>query len=394
MLSAAPTSGSSDRASHYYESEDTTMYKENAPFKYDLVGSFLRPAGLKKARADYTEGRITAKELTAIEDQEIRKLIAVQKEAGYHVITDGEFRRSYWHLDFMWGFNGIEHIELDHGYFFHGEETTHGSIAISGNISGENHPFVEHFKFVKQFEDDNTIARQTLPAPAQLYAELFREKNGENTVKFYPDDEKLIQDIAAAYRTVIKDLYDAGCRNIQFDDCTWGMFCDQKYWEARQNAEVELREIAEKSLRLNNLALEGRPDDLVITTHVCRGNYHSTWASSGGYEPIAEILFGGENVDAFYLEFDDERSGGFEPLRFVPKGKKVVLGLLTTKSPTLEKEAAIIERIHEAAKYIPLEDLCLSPQCGFASCEIGNKLTEEEQWAKLKLVKQIAEKVW
>ena len=394
MLSAAPTSGSSDRASHYYESEDTTMYKENAPFKYDLVGSFLRPAGLKKARADYTEGRITAKELTAIEDQEISKLITAQKEAGYHVITDGEFRRSYWHLDFMWGFNGIEHIELDHGYFFHGEETTHGSIAISGNISGENHPFVEHFKFVKQFEDDNTIARQTLPAPAQLYAELFREKNGENTVKFYPDDEKLIQDIAAAYRTVIKDLYDAGCRNIQFDDCTWGMFCDQKYWEARQNAEVELREIAEKSLRLNNLALEGRPDDLVITTHVCRGNYHSTWASSGGYEPIAEILFGGENVDAFYLEFDDERSGGFEPLRFVPKGKKVVLGLLTTKSPTLEKEAAIIERIHEAAKYIPLEDLCLSPQCGFASCEIGNKLTEEEQWAKLKLVKQIAEKVW
>lgn len=376
------------------ESEDITMYKENAPFKYDLVGSFLRPTDLKKARADYAEGRITAKELTAIEDQEIRKLIAAQKEAGYHVITDGEFRRSYWHLDFMWGFNGIEHIELDHGYFFHGEETTHGSIAISGNISGENHPFVEHFKFVKQFEDDNTIARQTLPAPAQLYAELFREKNGENTVKFYPDDEKLIQDIAAAYRTVIKDLYDAGCRNIQFDDCTWGMFCDQKYWEARQNAEVELREIAEKSLRLNNLALEGRPDDLVITTHVCRGNYHSTWASSGGYEPIAEILFGGENVDAFYLEFDDERSGGFEPLRFVPKGKKVVLGLLTTKSPALEKEAAIIERIHEAAKYIPLEDLCLSPQCGFASCEIGNKLTEEEQWAKLKLVKQIAEKVW
>lgn len=370
------------------------MYKGNAPFKYDLVGSFLRPADLKKARADYAEGRISAGELTAIEDQEITKLIAGQKAAGYHVITDGEFRRSYWHLDFMWGFNGIEHIELDHGYFFHGEETTHGSIAISGNISGEDHPFVEHFKFVKQFEDDNTVARQTIPAPAQLYAELFREQNGENTVKFYPDDEKLIQDIAAAYRTVIKDLYDVGCRNIQFDDCTWGMFCDKKYWEARQNAEVELKETAEKYLRLNNLALEDRPDDLVITTHVCRGNYHSTWASSGGYEPIAEILFGGENVDTFYLEFDDERSGGFEPLRFVPKGKKVVLGLLTTKSPALENEAVIIERIHEAAKYVPLENLCLSPQCGFASCEIGNKLTEEEQWAKLKLVKQIAEKVW
>ena len=172
------------------------------------------------------------------------------------------------------------------------------------------------------------------------------------------------------------------------------MFCDKKYWEARQNVRTELGDIAEKYLRLNNLALEGRPSDLVITTHVCRGNYHSTWASSGGYEPIAEILFGKENVDGFYLEFDDERSGGFEPLRFVPKGKKIVLGLLTSKSPVLEDEAGVIGRIHEAAKYVPLEDLCLSPQCGFASCEIGNKLTEQEQWAKLALVKQIAEKVW
>ena len=370
------------------------MYKENAPFKYDFVGSFLRPSNLKRARADYAEGNITFEDLTRIENEEITKLIAKQKEAGYHVITDGEFRRSYWHLDFMWGFNGIEHIELDHGYFFHGEETTHGSIAISGNIDGKNHPFVEHFKFVKQFEDENTVARQTIPAPAQLYAELFREKNGENTVKYYPDDEKLIQDIAAAYRTFIADLYEAGCRNIQFDDCTWGLFCDKKYWNGRQNAETELKETAEKYLRLNNLALENRPADLVITTHVCRGNYHSTWASSGGYEPIAEILFGGENVDGFYLEFDDERSGGFEPLRFVPKGKKIVLGLLTSKTPVLEDEAGVIGRIHESAKYVPLEDLCLSPQCGFASCEIGNKLTEQEQWAKLALVKQIAEKVW
>ena len=370
------------------------MYKENAPFKYDFVGSFLRPSNLKRARADYAEGNITFEDLTRIENEEITKLIAKQKEAGYHVITDGEFRRSYWHLDFMWGFNGIEHIELDHGYFFHGEETTHGSIAISGNIDGKNHPFVEHFKFVKQFEDENTVARQTIPAPAQLYAELFREKNGENTVKYYPDDEKLIQDIAAAYRTFIADLYEAGCRNIQFDDCTWGLFCDKKYWNGRQNAETELKETAEKYLRLNNLALENRPADLVITTHVCRGNYHSTWASSGGHEPIAEILFGGENVDGFYLEFDDERSGSFEPLRFVPNNKKVVLGLLTSKSPVLEDERTIIERIHEAAQFVPLDNLYLSPQCGFASCEIGNKLTDEEQWKKLALVKQISEKVW
>ncbi|WP_122788346.1 5-methyltetrahydropteroyltriglutamate--homocysteine S-methyltransferase [Intestinibacillus sp. Marseille-P6563] len=370
------------------------MYKENAPFRYDFVGSFLRPACLKKARGDYTTGNITIDDLTRIENEEVEQLIRKQKAAGYHVITDGEFRRSYWHLDFMWGFQGIEQIELDHGYFFHGEETTHGSIAITSTISGENHPFVEHFKFVKQFEDKNTVARQTIPAPAQLYAELFREKNGQNTRRYYPDDEKLICDIAAAYRTVIGELYKAGCRNIQFDDCTWGMFCDKKYWETRQNAAVGLTETAEKFLYLNNLALEGRPDDLVVTTHICRGNYHSTWASSGGYEPIAEILFGQENVDAFYLEFDDERSGGFEPLRFVPNDKKVVLGLLTSKSPVLESEEAVIARIHEAARFVQMDNLCLSPQCGFASCEIGNKLTEDEQWNKLALVKQIAEKVW
>lgn len=217
-----------------------------------------------------------------VENEAIRDLVEKQKAAGYHVITDGEFRRSYWHLDFMWGLNGVEHIELDHGYFFHGEETTHGSVAVSGKISGEGHPFVEHFKFVKQFEDENTVARQTIPAPAQLLAELFREENGKNTVKFYPDEEVLIQDIAKAYRTVIKELYEAGCRNIQFDDCTWGMFCDKKYWEARQQDCVTIESEAEKYLRLNNLAIEGRPEDLVITTHVCRGNYHSTWHHQAG----------------------------------------------------------------------------------------------------------------
>ena len=242
---------------------------KNAPFRYDFVGSFLRPAQLKQARADFESGKISEKQLEEVENEAIRDLVEKQKAAGYHVITDGEFRRSYWHLDFMWGLNGVEHIELDHGYFFHGEETTHGSVAVSGKISGEGHPFVEHFKFVKQFEDENTVARQTIPAPAQLLAELFREENGKNTVKFYPDEEVLIQDIAKAYRTVIKELYEAGCRNIQFDDCTWGMFCDKKYWEARQQDCVTIESEAEKYLRLNNLAIEGRPEDLVITTHVC-----------------------------------------------------------------------------------------------------------------------------
>ena len=263
----------------------------NAPFRFDYVGSFLRPVHLKQARADFEAGQITKAELESIENEAITDLIKKQKAAGYPVITDGEFRRSYWHLDFMWGLEGIEHIELDHGYFFHGEETTHGSVRVTGKISGEQHPFVEHFKFVKQFEDEHTIARQTIPAPAQLLAELFREDNGTQTLAVYPDLEELIQDIAQAYRTVIRDLYDAGCRNIQFDDCTWGMFCDKNYWEARQKDSVSLEEEAEKYLRLNNLALENAPEDLVITTHVCRGNYHSTWASSGGYEPIAPFLF-------------------------------------------------------------------------------------------------------
>ena len=365
-----------------------------SPFRYDFVGSFLRPQAIKTARAEFKAGKITREQLTAVENEQITLLIEKQKRAGYHAITDGEFRRSYWHLDFMWGFAGIDEIELDHGYYFQGEETTHGSIRVSGKISGENHPFVEHYKFVKQFEDENYIARQTMPAPAQLLAELYREDNGKNTDAVYPDHEQLLQDIAAAYRTVIRDLYNAGCRSIQFDDCTWGMFCDPNYQAFIAQAGVKLEDQANEYLRLNNLALEGRPADLALTTHVCRGNYHSTWASRGGYAPIAPILFAHENVDAFYLEFDDERSGNFEPLQYVAEGKKVVLGLITTKSPRLEDKAAVIARIHEAEKDIPLDRLCLSPQCGFASCEIGNKLTDLEQWNKLKLVKEIAEEVW
>lgn len=365
-----------------------------APFRFDIVGSFLRPEEIKQARVAYAEGKISKDDLTKIEDQEIEKLIVKQKNAGLPVITDGEFRRSYWHLDFMWGLNGAEKLELDHGYFFHGEETTHGSVRLTGKLSGENHPFVEHFKYVKQFEDDTVVARQTIPAPAQFLAELYREENGKQTEQIYPNQEKLIQDIAAAYRTVIKELYEAGCRNIQFDDCTWGMFCDTKYWEARQADNVTVEGEAAKYLRLNNLAIEGKPEDLVLATHVCRGNYHSTWASSGGYAPIAPYLFAKENVDAYYLEFDDERSGDFEPLAHVSPDKKVVLGLITTKSSKLENKEFIKKRIQEATKYIPLDRLYLSPQCGFASCEIGNKLTEEEEFAKLALVKEIAEEVW
>lgn len=370
------------------------MSKASTPFRADIVGSFLRPAVLKEARAQFEKQAITADELKKVEDDCIRDLIQKQKAAGLQVITDGEFRRSYWHLDFMWGFQGVEAVELDHGYAFHDEETTHGSLALTGRISGENHPFIDHFKFVKQFEEPGVIAKQTIPAPAQFYAELFREENGKQTEKIYPDRGELVEDIAKAYQTVIRDLYEAGCRNIQIDDCTWGMVCDKDFWDAMAGSGYDPKELQKTYLELNNKAIEHSFADLVINTHVCRGNYHSTWACQGSYEPVAETLFGNEKVDAFYLEFDDHRSGGFEPLRFLPQDKKVVLGLITTKRADLEDKQGIINRIHEAKKYVPLDRLYLSPQCGFASCEIGNKLTEEEQWKKIALVQEIAKEVW
>lgn len=365
-----------------------------APFRADIVGSFLRPEYLKTARANYKDGVITTEQLTAIEDQAIKDLVAKQKEIGLKVITDGEFRRSWWHLDFMWGLNGIHKIEVEQGYKFQEETTRAESAVVCGRISGENHPFVEHFKFVKALEDENVVARQTLPAPAQLLAELQRGDNLSTTRQYYNNDEALIEDIAAAYRTILKALYNEGCRSVQLDDCTWGMFCDQTYWEARQGGTISREDLAKLYVDLNNRSIQGLPDDLYITTHVCRGNYHSTWASSGGYAPIAPFLFGEENVSAYYLEFDDERSGDFEPLKYINGDKQVVLGLITTKSPVLEEKEAIISRIKEATKYIPLDRICLSPQCGFASTEEGNKITEEEQWKKIKLVQEIAVEVW
>ena len=371
------------------------MYKNNhAPFKFDIVGSFLRPDYLKEAREQLKKGDITEEQLRKVEDQAIQELIDKQKKAGLPVITDGEFRRSWWHLDFMWGLQGVEKLEVTQGYTFHDEVTRGESAGLCGKISGENHPFIEHFKYVKLFEDSSVLARQTIPAPAQFLAELERGDNLEKTRAWYPDEEALLQDIAAAYRQVIKDLYDAGCRNVQFDDCTWGMFCDTKYWEARQKGETSIEDLAARYVRVNNLAIEGHPEDLTITTHVCRGNYHSTWASAGGYAPIAPYLFDQENVSAYYLEFDDERSGDFEPLKYVSSNKQVVLGLVTTKKPELEAKDAVVRRIREASQYVPLERLCLSPQCGFASTEEGNKLTEEEEWKKLRLIKEISEEVW
>lgn len=364
------------------------------PFRYDHVGSFLRPAELKKARADFEAGKITREELTGVEDDAIRELVAKQKEAGYHVITDGEFRRATWHLDFMWGFQGVGHCKTKTGLPFHGEAAMIDDTYLTGKVSVGLHPFVKHFKFIKSFEDDVTIAKQTIPAPAQFLEQMIMPFALENTEKFYPDTEELANDIAKGYQKVIRDLYDAGCRNLQLDDCSWGMLVDPMARIYFGTDEDGLEKVKEQLLGINNLALEGKPQDMVINTHVCRGNFHSTYASSGAYDGVARTLFAREHVDAYYLEFDDARSGGFEPLAEVSGDKKVVLGLITTKHPKLEDKEQVIARIHEAAKYVPLDRLYLSPQCGFASCEIGNKLTEQQQWAKLKLVREIAEEVW
>ena len=367
---------------------------KNAPFKYDIVGSFLRPEKLKEARRNYAEGSISKEALTAVEDNAITELIEKQKELGFEVITDGEFRRSSWHLDFMWAFQGMGHQRTRKGIPFHGEPALIDDTFLTGKLSVEKHPFVEHFKFVKQFEDENTVARQTIPAPAQFLFQLIMPDNQESTKAIYPEEEDLIQDLVAGYKKVIKDLYDEGCRNIQFDDCTWGVCVDPNACFIFGTDEEGLQQKIEKLIRVNNLAIEGKPDDLVINTHICRGNFHSTWACKGGYERVAKDLFANEKVNAFYLEFDDDRSGDFEPLSHVSEDKQVVLGLITTKSSVLENKEHIIARIKEAEKYIPLERLCLSPQCGFASTEEGNILTEEEQWAKLRLVRDIALEVW
>lgn len=372
-------------------------YSKNAPFRADVVGSFLRPDVLKQARADFAASVIDEAALRAVEDEAIRDLVAKQKAAGLHVITDGEFRRSYWHLDFMWGLQGIERRTSRTGYQFHDEETTADTAVVTGKISGENHPFVEHFKFVKALEEKGQVARQTIPAPAQTYSEVVLDRcdgQQESLRAVYPTDEELIADIAAAYRTVLADLYAAGCRNVQFDDCTWGIYCDRDFVAKTGMSPVDIKKVSELGVALNNAALEGKPADLVVNTHVCRGNYHSTYAFEGGYDPVAPYLFANEDVNAFYLEFDTPRAGGFAPLAHVAAGKKVVLGLVTSKQPGLEDEELLVRRINEAAQYVPLEDLCLSPQCGFASCECGNKLTEEQQWAKVALVQRVAKRVW
>ena len=371
------------------------MSNLKTPFRYDFVGSFLRPERLKEARRAFDNGDIGYDELKKVEDETITELVSKLKELGYHVITDGEFRRATWYLDFMWALDGVGHKPTKTGLPFHGEDAIVDDTYLVGKLrlSGE-HPFVDHFRFVKQFEDENTVAKQTIPSPAQFLAQFLFPFNLESTFAQYESEEAFIDDVVEVYNEFIRQLYDAGCRNLQLDDCTWGMFTNKSGSILFGTTKEGTVEVQKKYKDVNNRVIDAAPDDLVVTTHVCRGNYHSTYISSGPYDAVADVLLGEENVSAFFLEFDDERSGGFEPLAKVPEDKKVVLGLVTTKRPELEDKAVLHARIKEASKYVPLERLYLSPQCGFASCEIGNKLTEEEQWAKLRLVKEVAEEVW
>jgi 5-methyltetrahydropteroyltriglutamate--homocysteine methyltransferase len=368
------------------------MPDTTAPYRADEVGSLLRTPRLKEARARREKGEITAAQLKAVEDEEIRKIVKKQEEVGLKLATDGEFRRSWWHFDFFQDFKGAEIYKGEQGIQFKGIQTAARAVRVTGKLDfPADHPMLEHFKFLKA--NARVTPKMTIPAPTVLH---FRNERQAISTDAYPDLGAFFEDLGKAYGKAIKAFYDAGCRYLQLDDTTWGYLCS-----AEQRAQAKARgydnvdELPGIYAKTINAALKSKPADMVITTHVCRGNFRSHWISEGGYGPVAEQLLGGVDYDGFFMEWDTERAGGLEPLRFLPKGKKrVVVGLVTSKSGALEKKDDIKRRLDEAAKYAPLEQLCLSPQCGFASTEEGNILTEDEQWAKLQMVVEIAKEVW
>ena len=366
------------------------MPRNKPPFRADHVGSILRSAAIKQAREKRAKGEITAVQLKDVEDREIDKIVKKQEEIGLKLATDGEFRRSWWQFDFYRGLDGVELYSVGEGIQFAGVKTKAESVRVIGKIGFSSHSHIDHFKFLKAHS--KVTPKMTIPAPSTLH---FRQGRQSIDKKVYPDLDAYFDDVAGAYRKAIRAFYDAGCRYLQMDDTAWSMLCDPNEREKSKGRGDKPDELPEKYAAMTNKALEGRPSDMTITMHSCRGNFRSTFIASGGYEPIAERLLGGVNVDGYFLEYDTDRSGGFEPLRFLPKGdKRVVLGLVTSKSGTLEKKDAIKRRIDEAAKLAPLEQLCLSPQCGFASTEEGNVLAEDEQWAKLRMIVDVADEVW
>ena len=368
---------------------------QKAPFRLDHVGSFLRPEHLKEARAKFNDGEITAEELERVENEEIIALIEKEKELGLKSVTDGEFRRAFWHLDFLENLEGVELVEVDHfSVQFKDKDVKPKTLRIVGKVDfSEDHPFVKHFKFLKEHAGDTPV-KLTIPSPSMLHLiTQVREKNYV-PIERYKDNEALFyDDVVAAYRKALQCFYDLGCRNIQLDDTSWGEFCALDKREAYEARGFDLEQIARDYVDVLNRVIEWKPEDLVVNMHICRGNFRSTWFSSGGYEPVAKTLFGHCRVDGFFLEYDSDRAGDFTPLRYI-KDQKVVLGLITSKSGDLEDKGEVISRIKEASQYVPLEQLCLSPQCGFSSTEEGNILTIEAQWDKLKLIDEIVHEVW
>jgi len=359
------------------------------PFRADHVGSLLRTKALKEARAKREAGQITATDLKEIENSEIEKIIRKEEDTGLKLATDGEFRRAWWHFDFFGLLDGVELREVASGIQFQGVQTKAQAPHVVGPLGfSTKHPMLEHFRFLKAHA--RAVPKMTIPSPNVLH---FRVATVNR--KIYPDRDALFEGLAETYRQAVLAFYEAGCRYLQFDDTAWAYLCSKDEIEKARQRGTEVDDLPQCYARLINQVLEAKPADMTITTHICRGNFRSTWITSGGYEPVAEVLFGGCNYDGYFLEYDSDRAGGFEPLRFVPKGtKQIVLGLVTTKTGTLEKKDHIRRRIDEASRYVDYEQLCLSPQCGFASTEEGNILAEEEQWAKLRMIVELAAEVW
>jgi 5-methyltetrahydropteroyltriglutamate--homocysteine methyltransferase len=362
------------------------------PFRADHVGSLLRPAELKQARTDFKNGRIPREKLKAAEDQAIREAVALQEAAGLQSVTDGEFRRAFWHVDFLTGFDGIVATQGQYALKFHGEggaeSETKSMMVVTGKVKRSRPVMVDHFRFLKS--TTKKTAKLCIPAPTYLHM-----RGGRRVVnaEAYPDVEEFWSDITLAYRQEIAELAAAGLEYLQIDDVSFACLCDEGIrGQVKRDGEDPARLPAKYASVITDL-LKDRPKTMAVTMHTCRGNHASMWMAEGGYDAVAEAVFQ-TGVDGFFLEYDTARAGGFAPLRFVPKGKKVVLGLISTKTPVLEKKESLKRRIDEAAKYIPLENLCLSPQCGFASSEVGNQLTEDDQKRKLELAVQVAREVW
>ncbi len=373
----------------YEASEGLEMTRPKPPFRADHVGSLLRPATVKEARERRAKGALSVEELTAIEDREIERIIRKQEEVGLQSITDGEFRRSWWHLDFLWGLDGVERYAMERGMAFAGMQTRAEGARVAGPLGFSSHPMLEHFRFLKA--RTSRTPKMTLPAPSALYGRVGRDAVSPTV---YPILDQFFSDLGVAYRKAVRAFADAGCRYLQLDEVFIAMLCDPAYRATQEGRGDDPHKLAEIYADMINAAISDIPADMTITMHLCRGNYRSTYMGSGAYDAVADVLFNRIRVRGYFMEYDTERAGGFEPLRLLPKDRLAVLGLVTTKTGQLESKDEIKRRIAEAAKFADIDQLCLSPQCGFASTEEGNVLTEEEQWAKLRMIVEVADEVW